>query len=805
MHQALSKKGLGEYLMKNLKALMIVFTLTFFCLVLSSPAALAANIAIDKQAGTSAPGFFHTPDYATDSACIQAALDSSKSGDTITIRAGTYNITEEIYQANKSLNIIGDGEVTLDIQTPDRGVLKILNQEIFFNGTLVTGQNLSSSAKKGTSKVVLPDASQVSQNDLIKIWKNVQWCPLDYPGQMTGEIYVVKSVNGNVLTLNQPLFRDYNLSETPQVEVYRPIQMHIKNIRVQDTGSTMLHHGLVLQYCKDSSVTDSWFNNSGFGAVCLYSCFNVSVKNNEMYNSLRPNCGYGINVASGSAFVKIENNHIENCRHAITGNSDELRSLNRDVFIANNTLIGANVTGAGVIDAHAVTIDYAVTRNRIYPQLPYYCAFLDGTQKSTFYNNEIFGGSGGIFKRGNLSDGVHIYENNSFNGMSGVMYLGGIKGIDSTLIIRNNTQNNGTYGVYFLAQGSSRNIIISGNTFSNLSYHGVYEKFPVNGINLNISNNIFANIKLNGIYIDGNSFTGGVVKVQNNTLINVNTSNSPSGIIVKNIQNAVISGNQILKVPVAAFSASSTSGYSPLTVNFTDNSTGTQTSCKWSFGDGTSSTQKNPSHTYSKAGNYTVTLTVSNAAGSNAITKASYISVRTATNATKPVVSFWGSKTSGTAPVTIGFTDASTNMPTAWNWNFGDGTSSTEKNPKHTYTKAGNYTVTLTASNAAGSTTRTRANYIKLVSVVQKPSAVQKPVASFTSNITSGKLPLNVAFTDKSTGTPTSWRWSFGDRTYSTQKNPVHRYTKAGKFTVSLRVNNAAGNNTTTKIAYIKI
>ena len=276
--------------MKNLKTLMTIFTLTLFYLVLSSPAALAANIVIDKEAGPTGPGIFHTPNYANDSACIQAALDTSKSGDTITIRRGDYYITKEIYQTNKSLNIIGEGKVTLHIQTPDRGILKEMNQEIFFNGSLITSKNLSANANKGSSQVVLTDASQVRQNDLIKIWKNVQWCPLDvpdnYPDQMTGEMYAVKSVNGNVITLNQPLLRDYSLSETVQVEVYRPIQMHIKNIRIEDTGETMLHHGLVLQYCKDSSVTDSWFNNSGFGAVCLYSCFNVSVNNNEIYNSL---------------------------------------------------------------------------------------------------------------------------------------------------------------------------------------------------------------------------------------------------------------------------------------------------------------------------------------------------------------------------------------------------------------------------------------------------------------------------------------------------------------------------------------
>ncbi len=109
-------------------------------------------------------------------------------------------------------------------------------------------------------------------------------------------------------------------------------------------------------------------------------------------------------------------------------------------------------------------------------------------------------------------------------------------------------------------------------------------------------------------------------------------------------------------------------------------------------------------------------LTVTNSAGTNTTTKTSYIKV-TANNTTtvlKPVVSFWGSRTSGTAPLTVTFTDASTNIPTAWNWSFGDGTYSTVQKPKHIYSKAGNYSVKLTATNAAGSGTLTRSNYIKV-------------------------------------------------------------------------------------------
>ena len=80
------------------------------------------------------------------------------------------------------------------------------------------------------------------------------------------------------------------------------------------------------------------------------------------------------------------------------------------------------------------------------------------------------------------------------------------------------------------------------------------------------------------------------------------------------------------------------------------------------------------------------------------------------------------------------------------------------------------------------------------------------PVAAFSASPTSGKAPLKVQFTDKSTGTPTSWKWNFGDKTsYSTAKNPSHKYSKAGKYTVKLTVKNAAGSNTKTMSEYIKV
>jgi PKD repeat protein len=79
-----------------------------------------------------------------------------------------------------------------------------------------------------------------------------------------------------------------------------------------------------------------------------------------------------------------------------------------------------------------------------------------------------------------------------------------------------------------------------------------------------------------------------------------------------------------------------------------------------------------------------------------------------------PVASFTGTPTAGDAPLLVSFTDSSSNTPTGWNWDFGDGGTSVSQNPSRSYSSAGIYSVTLTASNAGGSGTLTRTNYINV-------------------------------------------------------------------------------------------
>ncbi|MFN2418010.1 MAG: PKD domain-containing protein [Candidatus Limnocylindria bacterium] len=160
--------------------------------------------------------------------------------------------------------------------------------------------------------------------------------------------------------------------------------------------------------------------------------------------------------------------------------------------------------------------------------------------------------------------------------------------------------------------------------------------------------------------------------------------------------------------PVADFEASPLSGTAPLQVAFTDLSTGSPTSWLWDFGDGSTSDEQGPTHTYTTAGTYTISLTATNGGGTDTKTEADYVTVAPPA----PSADFAGSPLTGNAPLPVTFTDLSTGSPTSWSWDFGDGTSSTSQSPTHTYATAGRYTVSLTATNAGGNTTRTRTDYV---------------------------------------------------------------------------------------------
>ncbi len=245
--------------------------------------------------------------------------------------------------------------------------------------------------------------------------------------------------------------------------------------------------------------------------------------------------------------------------------------------------------------------------------------------------------------------------------------------------------------------------------------------------------------------------------------------------------------------PEANFSATPTSGDRPLDVNFTDLSTGTVSSWSWTFGDGGTSLLQNPDHTYNDTGWFDVTLTVDGAEGSDDTTMTSLIHV----NEPPPVANFSGSPQSGTKPLDVQFADQSTGAITSWFWEFGDEETSSLRNPLHTYTDAGVYSVTLTVTGPGGPDDTTRVDYITVNELA--------PVADFGGTPRSGVVPLTVNFTDSSTGVIDTWAWDFGDEGTSGQRNPQHQYTSSGQFDVTLTVTGPGGYDPEFKPNYITV
>lgn len=239
-----------------------------------------------------------------------------------------------------------------------------------------------------------------------------------------------------------------------------------------------------------------------------------------------------------------------------------------------------------------------------------------------------------------------------------------------------------------------------------------------------------------------------------------------------------------------------------LTLSFTNQSISTSTNLNyfWSFGDGTSSTLQNPTHTFPAYGYYQVCLTIYDTLCQSTFCDDILIGNVPDTNNVPCAANFSYTQTPSPSTnfSTFTFTDLSTGNPTAWLWNFGDGGVSTLQNPTHTYTSNGIYLVTLTINSTLNQCTSTFVGYLSVDSI-------------WTTNCQSafswqpGNVPYNVGFYDFSMGNNiTSWSWTFGDGTTSNQQHPFHSYGGPGLFQVCLTIT-SANNCTSTWCDYVQV
>lgn len=236
----------------------------------------------------------------------------------------------------------------------------------------------------------------------------------------------------------------------------------------------------------------------------------------------------------------------------------------------------------------------------------------------------------------------------------------------------------------------------------------------------------------------------------------------------------------IVNPPNASFSGSNLTGCdAPHTVNFSSNSSGTPPfTYDWDFGDGNTSTQENPSHTYNNTGNYTVKLIVSDQSGClDSMVRNNYVSINTPT-AQIGLNTNYGCTTPATF---FQFTNQSTGPQNFVLWNFGDNSIAQTQNPTHVYNNPGVYTVTLITGNSACRDTVTEEIFVQQL---EADFEMDQQIAC--------EPPLNVNFTDLSDNA-VSWDWDFGDGNTSSDQNPSHTYTVEDSFAITLTVTDTVG------------
>jgi PKD repeat protein len=246
----------------------------------------------------------------------------------------------------------------------------------------------------------------------------------------------------------------------------------------------------------------------------------------------------------------------------------------------------------------------------------------------------------------------------------------------------------------------------------------------------------------------------------------VDTAYSPNNITI---------GNSL----IPSFTMSDSGGCGSVTIQF-DCTVPGSTSWLWDFGDGTTSTLDNPSHTYTTVGTYDITLTVTTASGCNgSVTVPNLVHVDG-----MPFVNFTVVQDSGCAPYTAQFTNLTVGA-NSYSWKFGNGDSSYLTNPTTTYTQGGYFSVTLTATSPYGCTNSLTRN--QLVRVFA-------PTAYFNATPRIGCPGMAVQFTHTGNSiNVTSYFWNFGDGTTSTAQNPTHTYNAIGNYNVWLVVTNSFG------------
>ncbi|ETR73626.1 MAG: hypothetical protein OMM_00803 [Candidatus Magnetoglobus multicellularis str. Araruama] len=305
------------------------------------------------------------------------------------------------------------------------------------------------------------------------------------------------------------------------------------------------------------------------------------------------------------------------------------------------------------------------------------------------------------------------------------------------------------------------------------------------------------NINADPMFIDINS---NFYLKDHSPCIDTGTSNDAPSVDIKGNSRPVLEGfdmgafeNDNTK-PQANFKVSETDVLVGKQIEFANFSRSNESikQYRWNFGDGHTSTDQDPYHSFASPGIYDISLTVYESDNDQStIFKKGLIHVQ----GKHPVPDFSATNLYGYKPLTVEFHDQSQSHDytiTNWQWDFGDGTTSNTQNPEHEYTEAGLFTVRLSVTNEAGTKTEKKLNFVNVKDT--QPEAAFKAMQKY------GRYPLTVKFMDvsRSYNPITNWTWDFGDNSTSNEQHPTHEFQYLGTFNVTLSVTNSDGTDTFT-------
>jgi PKD repeat protein len=492
------------------------------------------------------------------------------------------------------------------------------------------------------------------------------------------------------------------------------------------TSGNGYYNLIYLSNCQNIDVYDIYMNNNHGDGLKTKTCSNISFHDNEAYL-----LGHDVLYVLNSLDVEAYNNKIT-CR-----TNSGLRVYNTNhVSFYNNTITSEGYGGAGIeIQKHGTSVmdDIKVYNNTVYK-----------TQLAGIW---IFGS--GNYSSSSTNASVHHNQIYDTGASSSSNNIGGIVSDGFNATIENNVID-GVYG-------------------AGIAQKNVYSSAPLNGSGYVITarNNIITNTRNSSVGGNGSSISNLLTDTHSFVLQNNCFYNNSGG----DYSNVSASSTDIQADPQYAdrsnhdYHLKSKAG-------------------RWNGGDWTNDSISSPCidagdplSDYSKEPEPNGNRINIGPDGNTVYASKSELTV--------PVT---GLEANFTADLTVKFTDTSTNSPIKWEWNFGDGKTSTEQNPVHVFSSEGTYNVTLVATNAGGSS-----DVRSMIITVNR--VLTPPIANFTTDKTEGTTPLTVKFADTSTNNPTGWKWDFGDNQTSAVQNPEHTFSSVDVYNVTLVATNDDGSS----------